>query len=76
MSIVGEAQPRIDGAAKVSGKARYAADVPAQNLAHGVVICSTIAKGRIASVDTTVAAAAPGVLQIVTYKNCPKFPVA
>ena len=62
---------RIDGALKVSGGAMYAADLNLPNLAYGVLLCSTIAKGRIASIDARDAAAQPGVLQIITYANCP-----
>jgi xanthine dehydrogenase YagR molybdenum-binding subunit len=73
MSLLGTPSPRVDGPLKVSGAAQYAADAPADNLAYGVVICATIAKGRIASIDTAAAAAAPGVLQILTYENCPRL---
>jgi xanthine dehydrogenase YagR molybdenum-binding subunit len=73
MSVVGTPQPRIDGPLKVTGRATYAADAPAQNLAYGVVICGTIVKGSIKSIDTTAAGAVPGVQLILTHENCPKF---
>ena len=46
-SYVGTAQSRVDGRAKVTGAARYAAEFNSPGLAHGVVISSAIAKGRI-----------------------------
>ena len=71
MDLLGTPLPRVDGALKVSGGASYAADVKLPNLAFGVLLCSTIPKGRIASIDTRLASAQPGVLQIITYENCP-----
>jgi xanthine dehydrogenase YagR molybdenum-binding subunit len=72
-NIMGTPLPRVDGPLKVSGSALYAADVQIPNLAFGVLICSTIVKGRIAAIDTSIATSQPGVLNVVTYENCPKF---
>jgi xanthine dehydrogenase YagR molybdenum-binding subunit len=71
MSVIGTPQPRVDGPLKVSGAAAYAGDVKIPNLAFGVVLCSTIVKGRITAIDTSAATAQPGVLGIITYQNCP-----
>ncbi|HVW91548.1 MAG TPA: xanthine dehydrogenase family protein molybdopterin-binding subunit [Devosia sp.] len=65
----GQPVPRIDGRLKVTGEARYPADIPAANLAYGVLATSSIAKGRIARLDTSVARAVRGVLDIFTYEN-------
>ena len=73
MSGIGIPQPRVDGPLKVGGGATYAADVKIPNLAFGVLLCSTIVKGRIATIDTSLASAQPGVLDIITYQNCPPF---
>ena len=62
---------RVDGRAKVTGQARYAADWPADDLAYGVVVNSTIARGRIVGFDLAAAQAAPGVLAILTHDNRP-----
>ena len=48
---IGAALPRVDGRLKVTGAARYAAEHPAEGLLYGVVVSSSIAKGRIASID-------------------------
>jgi xanthine dehydrogenase YagR molybdenum-binding subunit len=69
--IVGKPLNRVDGQLKVTGGARYAADFPIENIAHGVIIQSTIAKGRIAKIDTSAAETAPGVLGIITHVNAP-----
>jgi len=64
---------RIDGRAKVTGEARYAAEWPVQDLAHGVVVNSSIAKGHITAFDLDAARAVPGVLEILTHENRPKM---
>ena len=69
---VGMPVSRIDGRDKVTGRARYAAEHPADDLAHGVVVNSTIAKGRILDFDLHDALAVPGVLAILTHLDKPK----
>ena len=75
LKIVGKPVDRIDGPRKVTGTARYAHEwqdeVP--NAAYGYVVGSAIAKGRIRSIDTAAAKAAPGVLAIVTAENAGKL---
>ncbi len=70
---IGQALSRVDGRAKVTGAAPYAAEAPVKNMAYGVIVQSTIARGRIASIDTAKAKAAPGVLAILTPANMPKL---
>jgi xanthine dehydrogenase YagR molybdenum-binding subunit len=72
--VVGAPLDRVDGRAKVTGQARYAADQPVPNLAHGVLVTSRIASGRITHIDTRAAEAAPGVLAVITHRNAPRFP--
>ena len=67
----GSGTPRIDARAKVTGKARYAAEWPAEDLVYGVAVNSTIAKGRIRELLTERALAVPGVLRIITHENRP-----
>ncbi|WP_299344243.1 aldehyde oxidoreductase molybdenum-binding subunit PaoC [uncultured Pseudoxanthomonas sp.] len=71
LKVVGKPTARIDGPRKVTGSAPYAYerhDVVA-NQAYGYPVCATIPKGRIVSIDTSAARAAPGVLAVVTGKN-------
>ena len=70
---VGQPVSRVDGALKVMGKARFAAEVPFENLTYAALVYSTIARGRIASIDTTAAELAPGVSLVMTYKNAPRL---
>lgn len=65
---------RVDGRAKVTGQAAYAADHQVANCAYGYLVGSTIARGRIKSIDTKKAASAPGVLAVITHLNAPKLP--
>lgn len=62
---------RVDGPLKVTGGAKYAAEYDAPDLVHGVIVPSSIARGRIVSVDTRAAQAFPGVLKIFTHENRP-----
>ncbi|TWI64317.1 xanthine dehydrogenase YagR molybdenum-binding subunit [Pseudoduganella lurida] len=64
---------RVDGRAKVTGQAQYAAEYPATDLAYGVVVSSPAAKGRIVSLDTSAAMAVPGVIDVLTHANRPKI---
>ena len=65
---------RVDGADKVTGKAKYAAEHSLPNMAYAVFVTSTIAKGNIKNLDVTKALAMPGVLDVIYYSNCPAVP--
>ena len=62
--IIGAAVPRIDGPLKTTGTARYSLDHHFPNLAHAVALQSTVGKGRIRSLDSSVAEKMPGVLGV------------
>jgi xanthine dehydrogenase YagR molybdenum-binding subunit len=64
---------RVDGRAKVTGTAKYAAEFNVPNLAYGVVVSSAIAKGRVLCIDATAALNLKGVLQVFTHENAPKL---
>jgi xanthine dehydrogenase YagR molybdenum-binding subunit len=70
-SYIGTATSRVDGVAKVTGAAKYAADHNVAGLVHGSVVCATIAKGRITRIDTGAAMALDGVLAVLTHDNRP-----
>jgi xanthine dehydrogenase YagR molybdenum-binding subunit len=70
---VGSSIDRKDGHLKVTGQARYAADHPMKNVAHAVIVCSTIGKGRITNIDSVDAEKAPGFLAIFHHGNAPKM---
>src|SRR5581483_10464126 len=67
--IMGAPAPRYDARLKVTGEALYPADTPIANPAFAALVTSTIAKGRIETIDTDQARAVPGVLDTLTYEN-------
>ena len=73
MSTVGQPLSRVDGRLKVTGGARYTADIPANAIVHAAIVYSTIANGRVVSIDTAAAENAPGVLVVLTHRNMPRM---
>ncbi|HEY0785019.1 MAG TPA: xanthine dehydrogenase family protein molybdopterin-binding subunit [Acidobacteriaceae bacterium] len=71
---IGAPVNRLDGPAKVTGAAKYAAEFPIPNLCYAVMVTSTIAKGTIQRMDTAAAQRAPGVISILTPANTAKLP--
>jgi xanthine dehydrogenase YagR molybdenum-binding subunit len=69
--IIGEPVDRVDGPPKVTGAARYPSDFTFPDLAHAVLVQSTIAAGRITRTLVSKAEAAPGVLAVITHENAP-----
>ena len=70
---IGQPISRIDGRQKVTGRATYAAEFDVPGQAHGAIVRSTIANGRIASIDSTAAERAPGVITVLTHRNAPRL---
>jgi xanthine dehydrogenase YagR molybdenum-binding subunit len=70
--VVGIPRPRIEGRAKVTGTARYAADVPMPDLAFGCVVTSTVSHGRIRDIDASAILHMPGVLGVIDHTNAPR----
>lgn len=68
--VVGKPLARIDGRQKVTGGARYAYEMR-QDTLYGFVVEASIAKGRIASIDTLSAERSPGVKLVLTHHNAP-----
>ncbi|MET0529167.1 MAG: molybdopterin cofactor-binding domain-containing protein, partial [Microvirga sp.] len=69
---VGSPRNRVDGRAKVTGSAQYSAEFDAPDLAHGYVVSSSVARGRIAKIETQAAEAVPGVVKVFTHENRPR----
>ena len=69
--VIGKALNRVEGPLKVTGTAPYTYERHdmASRAAYGHVLGAAIGKGRIRSMDTTAAEAAPGVLAVVTAAN-------
>ena len=73
MNAVGQPISRADGRLKVTGTARYTADIALAGAVHAAIVHSTIANGRTLSIDTTNAERAPGVLTVFTHCNMPRM---
>ena len=69
---VGKAKTRVDGVAKVTGKARYTDDFALPGMRVAKYLRSTIAHGKVVSIDTSRARALPGVDGIFTFADIPK----
>jgi xanthine dehydrogenase YagR molybdenum-binding subunit len=71
--LIGATVSRLDGPLKVTGKARFAAEVPMEGLLYAALVHSTTARGGIRDLDMAAAEAAPGVVLVMTYKNAPRM---
>ncbi|MDO5416153.1 MAG: molybdopterin-dependent oxidoreductase [Lachnospiraceae bacterium] len=74
MKIVGQEMKRVDAFGKVTGEAKYTADLEPRDILHGRVIHSTIANGLVKSFDLSEAEKVPGVVKIVTCFDVPDCP--
>ena len=72
--ILKDGNDRVDGVYKVTGKAKYFAEYELPGLTYGVLVTSTITKGKITSLDTKAAAKAPGVIAVLSHLNKPSAP--
>ncbi len=71
-NILGPARSRVDGPAKVTGKAKYAVEFEVPNCAHAWPVVSNMAKATITAMDTKAAESAPGGLKVLTHQNAPQ----
>ena len=71
--VLGRPLPRVEGALKVCGRARYAYEYAGHGkAAYGVIVGATIANGRITAVKTSDAERLPGVLLVMTHLTAPQ----
>jgi len=72
--ILKDENDRVDGFLKVTGGAKYFAEYELPGLTYGVLVTSTITKGKITSIDTKAAEKAPGVIAVLSHLNKPSAP--
>ena len=70
---IGKPVSRVDGPLKVKGAAPFAAEFDAPGLVYAALAYSTVTKGHIATLDTSAAEAAPGVVLVMTHRNAPRM---
>ena len=73
LAVVGKSVPRIDAVEKVTGRARYTTDERPRAMLHAVIVRSPIARGRVAKLDLSRAAAHPGVYGVLTRDEVPEI---
>jgi xanthine dehydrogenase YagR molybdenum-binding subunit len=71
--LIGAPLSRLDGTLKVTGTARFAAEVPMEGMVYAALACSTIPRGRITALETAAAESAPGVVLVMTHRNAPRL---
>jgi xanthine dehydrogenase YagR molybdenum-binding subunit len=71
--LIGAPITRLDGPLKVRGEARFAAEFPMDGMLYAALAHSTVARGRVAALDTSAAEAAPGVALVMTHRNAPRM---
>ena len=71
-NVINRSKPRIDGYDKVTGRARYAADLKFPGMVYGGMLRSGLSSAKVVSIDTDAAKAMPGVLAVVTAKDMRK----
>ncbi|MCH8236522.1 MAG: xanthine dehydrogenase family protein molybdopterin-binding subunit, partial [Chloroflexi bacterium] len=72
--VIGTAYPKIDGVDKVTGRARFGADIHLPGMLAGKILRSPHAHARIISIDTSAAEALPGVSAVITGADFPLLP--
>ncbi len=73
--VVGKPVDRIDGPQKVTGTATYAYEHAVEDVIYAFPVQSTIAKGRVVSVDSGAAQAIHGVITVLTHENAPRLKI-
>jgi xanthine dehydrogenase YagR molybdenum-binding subunit len=71
--LIGARVSRLDGSLKVRGEAIFAAEYVMDGMVYASLRYSTIARGRITTLDTSAAEAAGGVVLVMTHRNAPRM---
>src|SRR3989475_2158091 len=72
LSVIGRSLPKIDAWAKVTGETKFADDMALPRMAHGKLLRSPHPHARIRGIDTSRAAALPGVYAVITGNDLPR----
>jgi xanthine dehydrogenase YagR molybdenum-binding subunit len=72
-SAIGQSIDRVDGPRKVTGTARYSAEISLPHLTHAIIVGALIPSGRVRAIDSSEAERADGVLAVLTHHNLPKI---
>ena len=72
--VLGRSTPKVDAVDKVTGQAKFGADVKLPGTLAAKVLRSPHAHARIMSIDTARARALPGVRAVITSRDFPSHP--
>jgi xanthine dehydrogenase YagR molybdenum-binding subunit len=72
-AAIGQPVDRVDGPRKVTGTARYSAEIVLPHMAHAVIIGALVPSGRVRAIDSSKAERADGVLAVLTHRNLPRI---
>lgn len=72
-NVIGKPLPRIDGRAKVTGGALYAADFNQKDQAYAVIAGATAGLGRITGIDSAPLLQMPGVIAVISHLNAARL---
>lgn len=73
-TLIGRPVARIDGRAKVTGQARYAADFNPERQAFAVVVSATAGLGRITAIESAEVERLPGIIAVISHRNAQRLP--
>ena len=73
MTQIGQPISRLEGHLKVTGAAKYAGEFNLKGLLYGYVVNSTIARGKIRSIDADSIKKIPGIVEVFTHENRPSL---
>ena len=71
MKLIGQPLPRADALGKVTGRAKYPADLVREGMLHLKAVFAGRSHARIVSIDTSAARAYPGVEAVFTASDVP-----
>ena len=72
-SYIGRSVPRPNAKRLLSGQGRFVDDIKLQRMVHVAFLRSPYANAHITAIDTTAAAASPGVVRVVTAKDLAEY---
>ena len=74
LQVVGKPERKVDAAKLVSGRGTFTDDIFLRGLLHAKILTSPHAHARIVDIDTSAAAALPGVHAAISYKDVRRIP--
>src|SRR5258708_32125168 len=72
LTQVGRSVPRLEGEAKVTGRAEYVHNLRLPGMLYGKIVRGTVAHGRITKLDVSAARAVAGVSRVITIEDIRK----